>query len=217
MSVHRAREIAIQAFVSSLGEYEPGPCVFNQYRIRTGHGDVCRANLNRFLLELAAHEPRVLLLGEAPGYRGCRLTGIPFTSESIMLEGVGSLGLLGSHRGYERIDPAGPIGREASATIVWETLASLSFIPVLWAAFPFHPHRADNPNSNRKPSADEIRLGTRFWQAIAEIFEIEHIVAVGNVAHQSLAFENVSSRRIRHPSHGGKRAFQEGLRSILSD
>src|SRR5438105_13709797 len=47
-----------------------------------------RRNLKRYLEDFDAIGPRALLIGEAPSYRGGRLTGIPFVSESLMLCGA---------------------------------------------------------------------------------------------------------------------------------
>ena len=33
-------------------------------------------------------QPGYLLIGEASGYQGCRISGIPFTSERLIMEGV---------------------------------------------------------------------------------------------------------------------------------
>ena len=44
-----------------------------------------RMNLELYLRKIADSEPKVLLLGEAPGYQGMRTTGIPFTHCQILL------------------------------------------------------------------------------------------------------------------------------------
>ncbi|UCG25887.1 MAG: hypothetical protein JSW55_07845, partial [Chloroflexota bacterium] len=67
-----------------------GP-VFNQYASNLSGeaaqaNAVRRANLRLYLSQIAAAGPALLLVGEAPGYRGCRLTGVPFTSEAILLD-----------------------------------------------------------------------------------------------------------------------------------
>ena len=71
---------------------------FNQY----ADSELRRERLAHYLRE--RRRARVLLVGEAPGYRGARVSGIPFTSER-QLSGTG---------------PA-----EATATIVRRTLAEL--------------------------------------------------------------------------------------------
>ena len=43
-----------------------------------------RENLKLYLEKMKKLNPSFLLLGEAPGYKGCRLTGIPFSSEKIL-------------------------------------------------------------------------------------------------------------------------------------
>ena len=68
----------------------------------------------------ARSDASILLVGEAPGYRGARVSGIPFTSER-QLTGVG---------------PA-----EATATIVQRVLAELGLAErvLLWNVVPTHP------------------------------------------------------------------------------
>ena len=43
-----------------------------------------RININNYLSSFR-RQPRVLVLGEAPGWRGCRFSGIPFTSEAQLI------------------------------------------------------------------------------------------------------------------------------------
>lgn len=138
-----------------------------------------RARLAAYL-EARADAP-LLLVGEAPGYRGARISGIPFTSE-------------------RQLTGSGPA--EATATIVHRVLAELGLAGqvLLWNVVPTHPGSA---TSNRPPTAAEVAAGLPFAQALADG---RRIVAVGRIAAAALGAEYV-----RHPSHGGLAEFREGL------
>jgi uracil-DNA glycosylase len=99
---------------------------------------------------------------------------------------------------------------------MWDVLAELRFLPLLWSACPWHTHIPGKPRSNRTPTAADARLGTPFWQSLAELFGIDSVVAVGNVAHRSLLFSGVDAPKVRHPSHGGRAGFKRGLEELLS-
>jgi uracil-DNA glycosylase len=187
---------------------------FNQYSYDHPTNEIRRQNLRLYWQQMAALRPSVLLVGEAPSYRGCRLTGIPFTSESILLNGAAGTDLLGYEQGYRQTAESGRVVKEASATIVWPAITRCRPLPLLWNAFPFHPHHPDNPLSNRPPTTAELRLGQPFLTRLAALFEIELLVAVGNKAEIAIRELDLPYQKVRHPSHGGKANFLRQLDSI---
>ncbi len=149
-------------------------------------------------------------MGEAPSYRGGRLTGIPFTSERIMMCGVEGR-ILGADRGYRKATSGSKVSTEASATMVWATLRHIDPLPLLWNAFPFHPFAAGNPASNRVPTAGELLIGAPFLESLLRFFPIERVVAIGNLADRSLTRLGIAHQKVRHPSQGGKQKFLDGM------
>jgi uracil-DNA glycosylase len=156
-------------------------------RVGATHNQYARSELRRSrlrdYLEARAYA-EVILVGEAAGYRGARISGIPFTSER-QLTGEG---------------PA-----EASATIVQRVLAELGVTDdvLLWNVVPTHPGTA---TSNRRPTRAEVRASRPF---LDELTRGRRVIAVGRVAAEVLA-----APYVRHPSHGGAAAFVEGLRIL---
>ena len=165
-------------FVERLAAARIGD-TFNQY----AESALRRDRLTRYLRE--RRRAGVLVVGEAPGYRGARVSGIPFTSER-QLSGTG---------------PA-----EATATIMRATLAELGLEDdvVLWNLVPTHP---GTMASNRRPTRSEIEESAPFLEELAVG---RRIVAVGRLAHARLG-----GPYIRHPSHGGAAVFRAGLAEVL--
>ncbi|MDV2981739.1 uracil-DNA glycosylase [Pseudarthrobacter oxydans] len=176
---------------------------------------VRRRNLELYLSEMLDRSPRVLLLGEAPGFRGMRITGVPFTNRTMFQGPANIFGLFGPGKGYALPAEAEGVAAEPTATVMWEVLAELDFLPLLWSACPWHTHVPGEPQSNRTPRITEAKLGMPYWQSLVELFSIEAVVAVGNIAHRSLQASGVDAPKVRHPAHGGRSGFKRGLEELL--
>jgi uracil-DNA glycosylase len=211
------RPVDIAAFVAQLAALPSTPQVTNPYEAGAAGADARRHNLRRYLAEMGARQQGTLLLFEAPGYRGCRITGVPVTSRHILLGGLPELDLFGQERGYVDSDESAfaHIQREQSATILWSALGARCTVPLVWNAFVCHPHRPGQPLSNRRPTLAEVRAQRPQLERLLELARPATIVAVGAVAHGALAEMGIAAPRIRHPAQGGKAAFLEGLDRYL--
>lgn len=195
-----------------------GPDAFNPWKdVDPGTDavpDAAAARRERLRAFLAA-QPRWLLLGEASGYQGAHVSGIPFTSERLLLEGAIPRVDVGGRRLSTRPRP----WSEPSATTVWGTLHALGRAEstLLWNACPWHPHRPGQLQSNRTPTPAERRAGILVLESLLAAFPGVRCFAVGRLAAQSLAEFGVPATPLRHPSMGGATAFREGLRRALAE
>ena len=201
-------ENAIREFAVCLASRPHTEGTFNPYRC-----PLARHNLTRYLTQVFNQPGRTLLLvGEALGYRGGRLTGIPFSSERLLREAPHPF--LRSLR--DQLDVAGDTS-EATATMVWGALAGKRKVPLFWNAFPFHPHRPGEPDSNRAPSRREIEESKVYLQKLAQLYRPARIAGLGQkgalAAERALPGKKVIL--IRHPSYGGKAEFEDGMKRLL--
>lgn len=210
--------ISVAHLIQNLAEAKTAPDAYNEYAHNNPNNAIRRANLKLYLESMLERSPRIMLVMEAPGYRGCRLTGVPVTSRKILLEGLPELDFYGKHKGFRDTDEIGfeKVYSEQSATIVWGTLAALNVLPFIWNSFPFHPHKADQPLSNRKPRKSETSQGAIFLRQVMSLFDFKQVIAVGNVAHDSLQEIGITCDKVRHPAQGGKNDFVAGLTALLS-
>lgn len=189
----------IETFVEQLtDESDDGHLIHNPYRKM-----VCRYNLIHYLRHLQTVGVDVMLVGEAPGYRGCALTGIPFTDE-VQLKAPENNFALGS---WERSNMNGSVS-ERSANIIWSSLRKYKIIPLLWNAFPFHPYPTGKEAGNRAPTKEELEAGKEYLYNLKSIFGIDdyHLFAVGQNARRVLNIQD-SQYCIRHPSYDLKKEF----------
>ncbi len=167
------------------------------------------------------------VIGEAVGYRGGHFSGIPMTSERILLGKKRDSGIEAEYV-FSSIKPRRTSKpqkcrdgfSEPTATIVWSTLLRLRLKPeqfVLWNAFPWHsfdPRRG--MLSNRMPNKSECAAGLSVLKAFLDLFRCEQVVALGRVAAAQLEKLNVEAHCIRHPASGGAKLFRQQMAAIVN-
>lgn len=204
---------ALQTFLDLLRAGD-SPGVFNPWRSHDPATDLAADATTGRLARLGAHlslHARFVLVGEAAGYQGCKVSGIPFTSERLLLEGAIPRIEAPSTRLTCRPRP----WSEPSATTVWKTLSALGIAgeTVLWNAYPWHPHKPGNLHSNRTPTRAERLAGVPVLEQFLALFPGAQVFAVGRNAQASLGELGIQASALRHPSMGGAREFARQLRA----
>ena len=198
-----------------LASYQ-GSRTFNQYREADPELDRANAaavrlqNLRSYLEAFAG--ARYILVGEAAGYARCRFSGIPFTCEAQLVAPRQLSWTIEAEFGLSSLSAKPWV--ERSATMVWETLDERRDC-LLWNAYPWHPIGSSGPLSNRPPGRD-VRDGLDALEQLLSLFPSARPYAVGRVAQRALAAIGLSAPYIRHPSHGGRREFRNGLAALAS-
>jgi hypothetical protein len=158
-------------------------------RVGTTHNQYALSPLRRDRLRayLEAHaSAEIVLVGEAAGYRGARISGIP-----IHLRASADRCRPGRGDRDDRASRARrAVPRERGVAV--ECRADASRNPLIEQAADSTEVRAS------RPFLDELTCGRR-------------VVAVGRLAAAVL-----DAPYVRHPSHGGAGGFAEGLRHMLA-
>ena len=202
----------IRLFIDKLSKEISTPELTNVYSPEISQSEVCRENLYNYLQRIRNNNSKVMLIGEAPGYHGCRLSGIAFTCEENFTEDI-IPEIMGKDLGY-KIYPDGKPEKEFSASTVWPKLKDWynthGSVPLLWNICPFHPHKKENIMSNRTPRKKEIERGIKYFLELVDIFEIRHIGCIGRKSFDTIKTMglNTSLEYLRHPSCGGKTEFE---------
>ena len=185
-----------------------------------------REQLRAYLCE-RLKKARLAIVGEALGYRGGHFSGIPMTSERILLGRKTDAGIEAKDffsgikpRRTSKPQKSRDGFSEPTATIVWSTLLCLGLSPeqfVLWNAFPWHSF---DPRagmlSNRTPTKAERSAGAPVLKAFLDLFPCEEIVALGRVAAALLENLDIEAHYVRHPASGGAKLFRQQIARVVT-
>lgn len=201
----------IDDFILKLSLVQKTNDTTNLYYGNSKESQIRRNNLKVYLTKMKNLNPKYLLLGEAPGYKGCRLSGIGFTSEKVLFDNP-----FFQNEQIEFINKSDKLESEISATIVWSEISRLTSKPLIWNIFPFHPHSATDIQSNRTPTNTELEEGKRFLRDLLQIFKIQKIIALGRKPESQLTDIEIPSAYVRHPANGGKNLFITGINNEMN-
>jgi hypothetical protein len=178
-----------------------------------------KKHLFQYLKERLPHV-KYILVAEAIGYQGGHFSGIPMTSERILLGEHRMKGILPEHvfRGItpqrtSRYDLKMDGFSEPTATIVWDQLVQSGMSPyefILWNAFPWHPFNPGRGKlSNRTPGKDEFKYGIHILRLLIDMCSAGNIIALGSKAAEQLSSMGIDALKVRHPARGGAQEFRK--------
>jgi hypothetical protein len=219
MSADEGRRGVFDAFWAALDSVPVAPDAEALYGPSSPEGKLRRANLGTYL-DTVGRAATMLLVAEAPGWRGMTNTGVPFTSMREL--------------GPEYLVPPEPTAPwEASSRVVQAVLAEWTGpLPLAWAVFPHHPFAAPDRLTNRTPRPAEVREGAPVALALLDALRTlraasgagtgagtstgadVRVVAVGRKAQGALALAGIGAVAVRHPAQGGAAQFTAEMRAL---
>ncbi len=201
-------------FTRSLFPLPSTDTLFNPYADdlpgidRRGGASRRRRNLRAYLGSFDAPLD-LLVVGEAIGYRGGLFTGVPLSSERLLLDRT--------LFPFETLPTSrhSPYG-EPTATVLWGVLGPYRSRVLCWNVVPLHPHAAGQPLTNRTPTVRETRAFLPLLQAVYSRAQVQQVVALGNQAAAALTELGIVHVKVRHPANGGVTAFRRGMQPVVA-
>lgn len=197
------------------GPRGPAPGVVNPYRDAVpeldgpGAAGRRRKNLEAYLERVGV--PQLILIGEAPGFRGGRFSGIAFTSERQLAGEDGRRLPWATSPPFQTTSRNPALWLEPSGSVVWDALGGEARGTLLWNAFPWHPHGKAGALSNRTPERSLVAANLHVLEQLLAETGGAQVLAVGRTAQAALAALGVEAPALRHPAHGGAALFRRQL------
>ncbi len=181
--------------------------------------------LEQYLCE--RKDAKYILLAEALGYQGGHFSGIPMTSERILLGKMRHRSITPEHvfSGIKPERTSKPDVKrygftEPTATIVWERLIKSGLDTkefIFWNSFPWHPYDPKKGIlSNRTPSDDELEKGIPVLDELINITKVKKVIAIGEKARKQCKKAGIDAPTVRHPANGGAGKFREQIIKVIN-
>ena len=207
--------MSLHPFVQAVAALRFDNC-FNPYVDRCevhdrGDAPSCRATALSAMVEAAAREPiDAIWVGRDLGYRGGRRTGLALTDDVHIDRHA---------KRWELVAERPTIGAavaERTAAIIWGMLGDIDSRVFLWNVFPLHPHKPDEPFTNRQHNARERRAGEEVLRELITLLKPARIVAIGNdaAAAAGRVADVMPVICVRHPSYGGQTEFMRQIADL---
>jgi uracil-DNA glycosylase len=202
-------------YISLLAAYQ-SPNTFNPYADACPFHDRKHAvktrsnNLWHSLNAMRRAELDALWIGRDLGYRGGRRTGLALVDEAYLP--------VAAQRWQVPLKKAttGEVVAERTAKNIRLQLLQIEEPVFMWNVFPFHPHAADQPFSNRSHTAAEREDGLAFLEQLIKLLRPKRLVAIGNDA--AAAASRIANKeqvlQVRHPSYGGETIFRRQIAEL---
>jgi len=221
----------VETFVRSLAGYRAAG-VFNPWgesdpqHDRDDRGPAIRSRQLQCYLKERIGSADTLLCAEAIGYQGGHFSGIPMTSERLLL-GALQHKKLTPDMVFRQLVPERTSRTELrsngftepTATVVWGFFAEHGIDPrrvVLWNAFPWHPyHPSRGLLTNRTPRDEELAAGHQVLLDLIGIGRFKRIVAIGEKSAAQLEQLEIPAVKVRHPANGGAGKFRAQMQTLL--
>jgi hypothetical protein len=168
-----------------------------------------RENLEAYLERVGA--PRLVLLGEALGFRGGRFSGIAFTSER-QLAGPDGRRLPWAGDPFQATSTNPALWLEPSGSVVWDALGGEARGALVWNVFPWHPYGPRGPLSNRTPERGMVLANLHVLERLLAEVGPARLLAVGRTSQAALETLGIEAPALRHPAHGGAGLFRQQMR-----
>lgn len=178
-------------------------------RDRNNADQMRRSSLLEILLAATESGVDSLWVGRDLGYRGGRRTGLAFTDDARPGKHAERWGVLIEKPTRDTIE-------ESTATLVWDVLDHTDASAFLRNVFPLHPHKPQEPFTDRRRNSREKEAGQGLLHELIRFLKPQRLVAAGGDAAFSLEHLPGDSRifQVRHPAHGGQRKFRKQMHEI---